>query len=43
MNDNCILVVDDELRMRKLVKDFLKVKGFSILEAEDRRKGSRSL
>lgn len=30
-----ILVVDDEARMRKLVKDFLKVKGFQVLEAED--------
>ncbi len=38
MNDDCILVVDDEARMRKLIKDFLKVKGFSILEAEDGEK-----
>ena len=30
-----ILVVDDESRMRKLVKDFLMQKGFSILEATD--------
>ena len=30
-----ILVVDDEARMRKLVKDFLKVKGFSVIEAAD--------
>ena len=30
-----ILVVDDESRMRKLVKDFLIQKGFSILEAAD--------
>lgn len=28
-----ILVVDDEARMRKLVKDFLMVKGFRVLEA----------
>ena len=35
MTNNCILVVDDEQRMRKLIKDFLKVKGYSILEAED--------
>ena len=35
MHDNCILVVDDEQRMRKLIKDFLKVKGYSTLEAED--------
>ena len=38
MFENCILVVDDELRMRKLIKDFLKVKGYSILEAEDGEK-----
>ncbi len=30
-----ILVVDDEARMRKLVKDFLTIKGFQVLEAED--------
>jgi len=30
-----ILVVDDEARMRKLVKDFLSIKGFSVLEAGD--------
>jgi DNA-binding response OmpR family regulator len=30
-----ILVVDDEARMRKLVKDFLIVKGFSVVEASD--------
>lgn len=35
MFDNCILVVDDESRMRKLVKDFLVAKGYSILEAQD--------
>ncbi len=38
MINNCILVVDDEQRMRKLIKDFLTVKGFSILEAEDGEK-----
>jgi len=38
MGDNCILVVDDEERMRKLIKDFLKASGFSILEAEDGEK-----
>lgn len=38
MPDNCILVVDDEQRMRKLIKDFLKAKGYSILEAEDGEK-----
>ncbi len=30
-----ILVVDDEARMRKLVKDFLSIKGFTVLEAAD--------
>lgn len=38
--DNCILIVDDEQRMRKLIKDFLTAKGYSILEAED---GERAL
>ena len=35
MNDVKILVVDDESRMRKLIKDFLMQKGYSILEAAD--------
>ena len=30
-----ILVVDDEARMRKLVKDFLTNKGFAVIEAGD--------
>jgi len=30
-----ILVVDDEARMRKLVKDFLTAKGYRVIEAED--------
>ena len=30
-----ILVVDDEARMRKLVKDFLTNKGFAVIEAVD--------
>ena len=38
MKDITVLVVDDESRMRKLVKDFLVQKGFSILEAEDGEK-----
>ncbi len=38
MVNNCILVVDDEQRMRKLIKDFLAAKGYSILEAEDGEK-----
>ena len=29
-----VLVVDDEARMRKLVRDFLTVKGFYVLEGE---------
>ena len=36
--ENCILIVDDEARMRKLIKDFLIAKGYSILEAEDGEK-----
>lgn len=35
MNDVTVLVVDDESRMRKLVKDFLMQKGYSVLEAVD--------
>ncbi|MBP3602908.1 MAG: response regulator transcription factor [Lachnospiraceae bacterium] len=35
-----ILVVDDEARMRKLVKDFLSKSGYEVLEAED---GSRAV
>ena len=30
-----VLMVDDEARMRKLVKDFLQIKGFRVVEAED--------
>ena len=30
-----ILVVDDESRMRKLVRDFLEKKNFQVLEAGD--------
>ena len=30
-----ILVVDDESRMRKLVRDFLEREGFRVLEASD--------
>ena len=33
--DSSILIADDEQRMRKLVKDFLTVKNFNIIEAED--------
>ena len=35
MNDICALVVDDESRMRKLVKDFLIQKQYKVLEAAD--------
>ena len=35
MVNDYILVVDDEQRMRKLIKDFLVAKGYSILEAAD--------
>ncbi len=38
MSSECILIVDDEQRMRKLIKDFLMSKGYSILEAEDGEK-----
>ena len=36
--EESILVVDDEERMRKLIKDFLTNKGYYILEAEDGEK-----
>lgn len=35
MNGTKILVVDDEFRIRKLVKDFLIKNNFSVIEAED--------
>lgn len=35
MNNVTVLVVDDESRMRKLIKDFLSQKGYGILEAQD--------
>ncbi len=35
MNDITILIVDDESRMRKLIKDFLVKKEYKILEAVD--------
>ncbi len=38
MEGTYILIVDDESRMRKLLKDFLSAKGFQILEAEDGEK-----
>ena len=38
MIEDSILVVDDEARMRKLIKDFLSNKGYNIIEAEDGEK-----
>ncbi|MBQ3416044.1 MAG: response regulator transcription factor [Clostridia bacterium] len=38
MGNKCVLVVDDEQRMRKLVKDFLQTNDFEVLEAEDGEK-----
>ena len=35
MNKNKILVVDDEARMRKLIKDFLAASNYDIVEAEN--------
>ena len=36
-----ILVVDDEQRMRTLLKDFLVKKDYEVIEAKDRRTGTR--
>ena len=38
MNETTVLIVDDESRMRKLIKDFLVIKNYKILEAEDGEK-----
>ena len=38
MSSYKILVVDDEARMRKLIKDFLATKDYEVLEAEDGQK-----
>lgn len=35
MDNFKILIVDDEIRMRKLVKDFLIKNGYDVIEAED--------
>ena len=35
MEEALILIVDDEARMRKLIKDFLVAKDFKIIEAKD--------
>ena len=40
MEKRKVLVVDDESRMRKLVKDFLQRENFEVLEAGD---GSEAL
>ena len=42
MGDATILVVDDEARMRKLIKDFLIQKNFNIIEAEDGEKALKA-
>ncbi len=42
MGDATILVVDDESRMRKLIKDFLIQKNYNILEAEDGEKALKA-
>ena len=41
MFDTTILIVDDESRMRKLIKDFLGQKGYKTIEAEDGEKAIR--
>ena len=35
MNDKMILIVDDESRIRKLIKDFIEQEEYSVLEAVD--------
>ena len=35
MENKCILIVDDESRIRKLIKDFLSKEGYKTLEAQD--------
>ena len=35
MNETTVMIVDDESRMRKLVKDFLTQKDFKVIEAEN--------
>ena len=35
MEDITVLIVDDEVRMRKLIKDFLNKKDYKTLEAGD--------
>lgn len=38
-----ILVVDDEQRMRTLLKDFLVKKDYEVVEAKDRRRSIRKI
>ena len=38
MKNITVLVVDDEQRMRKLIKDFLLTKEYNVLEAEEGEK-----
>ena len=38
MENETILIVDDESRMRKLIKDFLIRENYKVIEAEDRQK-----
>lgn len=38
MNNFKILVVDDEVRMRKLLRDFLSTSGYEVVEAENGQK-----
>lgn len=38
-----ILVVDDEQRMRTLIKDFLVKKDYLVIEAKDRRRSIRKI
>lgn len=35
MNNFKVLIVDDEMRIRKLINDFLSIKGFTCIEAAD--------
>ena len=37
MNGTTILIVDDEQRMRKLVRDYMIREGYKVLEAADGR------
>ena len=33
--EQTVLVVDDEVRMRRIVRDYLQIKGYAVLEAVD--------